>query len=92
MIPGDAEDLNNYIELVLWIPSIVGLLLMKKWGIALTTAVMCITLGTSRGNLLLAYYTNLMTAPFAYVNALRIIVNAAIAVFLFRSIFQIRFK
>ena len=36
LIPGDYQDPNNYIELMLWIPSIAGLLLMKKWGVALT--------------------------------------------------------
>jgi hypothetical protein len=47
MIPGDPQDLNNYIEVILWIPSIVGLLMMKKWGATLTVAVLGITLGTS---------------------------------------------
>ncbi len=92
MIPGDSADLNNYIELILWIVSIAGLWTMKKWGAALTTAVLCITLSTSMGNVLLTYYNNLMTEPVAYVNALRIIINAAIIVYLFKNIFAKKFK
>jgi len=92
MIPGDPQDLNNYIEVVLWIPSIVGLWMMKKWGAALTVAVLGITLGTSMGNVLLAYYLSMLHEPFAPTNALRIVVNAAAIIYLFKNIFSNKFR
>jgi len=92
MIPGDPQDLNNYIEVILWIPSIVGLLMMKKWGAALTVAVLAITLGTSMGNVLLAYYLSVLHEPFAPINALRIVVNAAAIVYLFKNMFSNKFR
>ena len=92
MIPGDPQDLNNYIEVILWLPSFVGLLMMKKWGAALTVSVLGITLGTSMGNVLLAYYTDTMHEPFAPVNALRIVVNAVAIVYLFKNIFSNKFS
>jgi len=46
IIPCDYHEPNNYIELMLWIPLIAGLLLMKKRGAALSIAAMVITLGT----------------------------------------------
>ena len=92
LIPGDAQDLNNYIEIVFWVISAVSLWSMKKSGVALVVAVLCITLGTSMGNVLLAYYTNLMAEPVAYVNALRIVLNAVAAIYLFRLIFANKFK
>jgi ABC-type Na+ efflux pump permease subunit len=86
-IPNDYQDLNNYIEPMLWIPSIVGLLLMKKWGLALATAVFCITLGTSMFNVIyFGYELNV-----GVVNGLRVILNGVAAVYLFGLIFRIRF-
>jgi hypothetical protein len=63
MIPNDPADLNNYIEPILWIASIIGLLSMKKFGAALTTSVLGITLGTSMWNVLIAYYTGNIGEP-----------------------------
>jgi hypothetical protein len=72
MIPGDSTDINNYIEVILWVASIGWLATMKKAGGAFAVAVLCITLGTSMFNVLLGYYTNTLGELFVYVNALRI--------------------
>ena len=87
IIPGDFEDPNNYIELMLWIPSIVGLLLMKKWGAALSISTMCTTLGTSMGIVL--YYPSL--EAYALINSLRIVVNLVGVVYLFKLVFAGKF-
>jgi len=92
MVPGDPQDLNNYIEPMLWVPSIASLWFMKKWGAALTIAVLCITLGTSMWNVLLAYYTATMQLAFAPVNALRVVINAIATIYLFRLIFANKFS
>lgn len=92
MIPGNPQDLNNYIEVILWIPSIIGLLMMTKWGAALTVSVLGITLGTSMGNVLLAYYTSMLHEAFAPINALRIAINAAAIVYLLKNIFSGKFR
>jgi hypothetical protein len=68
------------------------LVMMKKWGAALTVAVLGITLGTSTGNVLLAYYLSMLHEPFAHVNALRIVVNAVAIVYLFKCIFSGKFR
>ena len=34
LLSGDTADLNNWIEIALWITSIAGVLSMSKWGIA----------------------------------------------------------
>ena len=88
LIPGDSQDPNNYIELMLWIPSITGLWLMKKWGAALTIATLCVTLGTSMG--IVIYYPSL--EAYALVNSLRIIVNVVGIVYLFRLVFAGKFN
>ncbi len=88
MIPSDVADLNNYVEVVLWVCSIAGLLLGKRWGGALAITVLGVTLGTSMGNVLMAYYTGTLGLLFAPVNALRIVVNAVAIVYLFRCVFR----
>jgi hypothetical protein len=92
MIPGDHSDLNNYIEPILWAASMAGLLTMKKAGAAFATSVLCITLSTSMFNVLIAYYTGNTGEPVAYVNALRIVINAVTVVYMFKSIFAGKFK
>jgi len=92
MIPSDAADLNNYIEVVLWVCSIAGLLLGKRWGGALAITVLGVTLGTSMGNVLMAYYTGTLGLLFAPVNALRIVANAVAIAYLFRCVFRGDFR
>jgi hypothetical protein len=84
------EQPDSYIEVALWIPSIAGLWLMKKWGVALSAAVLCIALGISMGNVLSAYYTAQLA--FVPVNTLRIILNAAATVYLFKCVFASKFS
>jgi hypothetical protein len=91
LIPGDSADVNNYIELILWAAAIMGLWSMKKAGAATATTVLCITLSTSMGIVLLAYYSNLMLEPVAYINTLRIAINTAIIVYMFKNIFANKF-
>ena len=81
---GDAADLNNSIELVLWVGSITGLVSMRKWGVALATFTLCYTLSTSMGNII--YY------GIWAVNAPRVIINAVAILYLFRSMFAGKFK
>ena len=88
LIPSDYQDLNNYIELMLWIPSIAGLWLMKKWGAALTIVTLCVTLGTSMG--IVIYYPSF--EAYALVNSLRIVVNVVGVVCLFRLVFAGKFS
>jgi hypothetical protein len=83
MLPEDYMDLNNWIELALWIASIAGWLSMKKWGAAFVTFTLCYTLSTSVG--ILIYYQ-------IWPNAVRVVVNAIIIVYMFRSLFAGRFK
>ena len=92
MILSHPDQPNSFIEIVLWGPSIAGLWLMKKWGAALSAAVLGVTLGISAGNLLLTYYSSASQLPFVPVNALRIILNAIAFVYLFRCIFANRFS
>ncbi len=92
LIPGDEADLTNWVEPVLWVISIAGLLPMKKWGAVFTVAVLGITIGLSFDNVLLAYYSNLLLTPLAYVNSLRIILNTVAIAYLFKRIFANGFK
>jgi len=34
LLEGDTADLNNWIEIALWVSSIAGVFSMKKWGAA----------------------------------------------------------
>jgi hypothetical protein len=92
MIPGDSSDLNNYIEVILWAVSIGLLATIKKAGAAFAISVLCITLGTSMFNVLIGYYQNMLGEAFVSVNALRIVINAAIVVYMFRAVFEGKFK
>lgn len=92
MILSHPEEPNSFIEMILWIPSIAGLWLMKKWGAAFAVAVLCITLGISLGNILLAYHSSTMQLTFVPVNALRITLNATASAYLFKCIFTNKFK
>ena len=76
---GDWQDLNNWIEIALWAISIPALLSMKKWGTAFAIFTLIYTLSTSMG--ILIYYQ-------VWINALRVIINVPIIIYLFRRIFS----
>ena len=82
LLPADYMDLNNWIELALWIPSIVGILSMKKWGIALALFTLIYTMSTSVS--ILVYYQ-------VWLNALRVIINIVLIIYLFRRILSNKF-
>jgi hypothetical protein len=79
IINGDWQDLNNWIEIAIWAISIPALISMKKWGTAFAIFTLIYTLSTSMG--ILIYYQ-------VWINALRVIINAAIIIYLFRRIFS----
>ena len=80
---GDWQDLNNWLEIALWTISIPALLSMKKWGAAFAIFTFIYTLSTSMG--ILIYYQ-------VWVNALRVIINAVIIIYLFSALFRGKFK
>jgi hypothetical protein len=69
LIVGDTADLNNWIEIVLWVISIAGVLYLRKWGVAFALFTLSYALSTSMG--IVIYYQ-------IWINALRIIVNIPI--------------
>jgi hypothetical protein len=92
LIPGDAEDINNYLEVILWGLSIPALLVMRKTGAAFAIVTLCITLSTSMGILLLAYYEGMLAEAVGYVNALRIIINIIAIIYMFKLVFAGKFR
>jgi hypothetical protein len=91
MILTHPDQPHSTIEMTMWIPSIAGLWLMKKWGAALAVAVLCITLGISLGDVLLICGSSTGQLTFVPVNTLRIILNAAASAYLFKCIFAKKF-
>jgi len=87
MLPADYVDLNNWIELALWLSSIAGLLSMRKWGAAFVIFTLCYTLSTSAG-ILIYYYAY----PQIWLNAVRVIINVPIIIYMFRNMFAGRFR
>jgi hypothetical protein len=83
LLSGDTADLNNWIEIALWATSTAGLLSMRKWGAAFTIFVLVYTLSTSVG--ILIYYG-------VWINAVRVAVNVPIIVYLFKALFEGKFK
>jgi hypothetical protein len=83
IVSGDIEDLNNWIEIGLWAVSIPALLSKKKWGVAFTLFVLIYTLSTSMG--ILIYYQ-------VWLNAVRVVINAAAVVYLFSVTFKAQTK
>lgn len=74
-VNGDFEDLNNWVEIALYIAAIPAVLSGKKWGFAFTIFVLVYTLSTSVG--ILIYYQ-------VWLNAIRVVVNLPIVIYLFR--------
>jgi hypothetical protein len=54
LLGGDVADLNNWVEIALWVTAIPALLSTKKWGAAYAIFVLVYTLSTSVG--ILIYY------------------------------------
>ena len=79
MLPEDFMDLNNWIELGLWVTSIIGLLSMKKWGAAFVIFTLCYTLSTSVG--IIIYYQ-------IWLNVIRVIINMPLIFYMFKKIFD----
>ena len=75
----DAADLNNSILLVLWLVSIAGLLLMKKYGGAIAVFAVIYAFSFNAFNLI---YFGL---PIALLNGTSAIINAAAAIYLLIS-------
>lgn len=80
---GDVQDLNNYIEIVLWGLSIPALLSTKKWGVALAVFTLIYTLSTSMS--ILIYYQ-------VWLNAFRVAINVPLVIYLFKALFEGKFK
>jgi hypothetical protein len=80
---GDIQDLNNWLEIALWGISIPASLSMKKWDAAFAIFTLIYTLSTSMG--ILIYYQ-------VWINALRVVINTAIIIYLFRALFKGKFK
>ena len=83
LLNGDVADLNNWIEIALWTTSTLGLLSMRKWGVAFAILVLAYTLSTSVS--ILIYYG-------VWINAVRVVVNVPVIVYLFRALFEGKFK
>jgi hypothetical protein len=83
ILDGDVADLNNWIEIALWVVSIGGLLSTRKWGVAFAIFTLAYTLSTSVG--ILIYYQ-------VWINAIRVIFNVPIIIYLFKMIFDSKFK
>jgi hypothetical protein len=79
ILGGDGADLNNWIEIALWFGSIVGVLSLRRWGFAFTIFTLSYTLSTSVG--IVIYYG-------IWINALRVIINIPIIIYLFRELFS----
>jgi hypothetical protein len=71
----DTADFNNWVEIALWVSSIVGVFSMKKCGAAFAIFI----LSTSMNNVI--YYG-------IWINAVRVIINIPIIIYLFRKIFS----
>lgn len=83
LLPNDYMDLNNWIELGLWIGSTGGLLSMRKWGAALALFTLIYTFSTSIS--ILIYYQ-------IWLNALRVIINSGVIVYMFKMMFAGKFR
>jgi hypothetical protein len=93
MIPeiGVFNDYTYVIELILWIASSIGLWFMKKWGAALTIAILCISLGTSMSTVFVAHYLSSLLHWLALLNFFRAIINAISSVYMFKNVFAMKF-
>ncbi len=82
----DAADLNNSVLLVLWILSIVGFATMRKIGAAFATFSLTYAFAFNAFNVIYFYpATTLLNGTSAILNAIAI-------VYMFKSIFEAKFK
>jgi hypothetical protein len=81
---GDSRDLNNYIEIALWIAAIPALLSLRKWGLGFAIFTFTYTLSTSVG--ILIYY--LASSPAVWPNIIRVIANVPLIIYLFKAVFE----
>ncbi len=88
ILGGDVQDLNNYIEIALWVAAIASLLSLRKWGFAFAIFTLTYTLSTSVG--ILIYY--LAVSPSVWPNIIRVLINVPLIVYLFKAIFEGRTK
>ncbi len=84
ILGGDVQDLNNYIEITLWVAAIPALLSLRKWGVGFAIFVLTYTLSTSVG--ILIYY--LILVPDVWPNIIRVIANVPLIIYLFKAIFD----
>jgi hypothetical protein len=80
----DAADLNNSILLVLWVSSIIGLVSMRRLGAALATFSLTYAFCFNAFNVI--YYSVYL------LNGTSAIINAIAIIYMFRSIFDNKFK
>lgn len=78
-LSGDVQDINNYLEIALWIVSVPAVLSARKWGIAFAIFVLVYTLSTSMG--IIIYYQ-------VWLNAVRVIINIPAIIYLFKALFD----
>ena len=84
LLSGDWQDLNNYIEIGLWVLSIPALVSLRKWGFAFAIFTFAYTLSTSMG--ILIYY--LAVDPAVWPNIIRVVVNIPLIIYLFKMLFE----
>jgi hypothetical protein len=83
LLSGDTADLNNYVEIVLWVGSIAGVLASRKWGVAFAIFTLSYTMSTSVGNVI--YYG-------IWINVIRVIINIPTILYLFRIFLESKNK
>lgn len=76
---GDVQDLNNYLEIGLWIAAVPAVLSARKWGVAFAIFVLIYTLSTSMG--IIIYYQ-------VWLNAIRVAINIPAIIYLFKVLFE----
>jgi hypothetical protein len=84
ILGGDVQDLNNYIEIALWVAAIPALLSLRKWGVGFAIFTLTYTLSTSVG--ILIYY--LASNPAVWPNTVRVVANVPLIIYLFKAVFE----
>lgn len=79
ILGGDVQDLNNYLEVGLWIAAVPAVLSARKWGVAFAIFVLIYTLSTSMG--IIIYYQ-------VWLNAVRVAINIPAIIYLFKVLIE----